>query len=104
LEKKFPDLQFVYADTNAIGNEATKTIQLMVDCIDRPGLTGDLSNILTNLDIGVEAMECKRFTMEGINDMVFSAKLTLAVPETAESEVIAGEIEALAEEIRVNVL
>jgi glycine cleavage system regulatory protein len=42
--------------------------------------------------------------MEGINDKVFSAKLTLAVPETAESEVIAGEIEALAEEIRVNVL
>jgi len=104
LEKKFPDLQFIYAHTNAIGNEATKTIQLMVDCIDRPGLTGDLSNILTNLDIGVEAMECKRFTMEGINDMVFSAKLTLAVPEKAESEVIAGEIEALAEEIRVNVL
>ena len=38
---------------------------------DRPGLTGDLSAILANLDIGVEDMECKRFTMEGIGDTVF---------------------------------
>jgi hypothetical protein len=30
--------------------------------------------------------------------------LTLAVPEAAISEVIAGEIEALSEDVRVNVL
>ncbi len=104
LEETFPSLSFVYAGAEATSQEMTKTINLVVDCIDRPGLTGDLSNILANLDIGVENMECKRFAMDGIHDTVFSAQLTLAVPEAADSEVIAGEIEALSEDVRVNVL
>lgn len=104
LAEKFSSLQFVHAPANMVHGDTTKIINLVVECIDRPGLTGDLSNILANLDIGLENMECKRFTMDGINDTVFSAKLTLAVPEGAESEVIAGEIETLSEEVRVNVL
>lgn len=104
LDEKFPSLQFVYSPVNTAPQGTTKIINLVVDCIDRPGLTGDLSNILANLGLEVENMECKRFAMDGINDTVFSAKLTLAVPETAESEVIAGDIETLSEEVRVNVL
>ncbi len=103
LTQKFASLSFVYAEARTTNQEMTKIINLVVDCIDRPGLTGDLSNILANLDIRVENMECKRFTMDGINDTVFSAQLTLAVPEAAESEIIAGEIEALSEDVRVNV-
>ena len=104
LEQRFPGLNFVYKQASELPRPATKTINLVVDCIDRPGLTGDLSNILANLDICVEDMECKRFAMEGIGETVFSARLTLAVPEAAESEVIAGEIEAMSEDVRVNVL
>ena len=104
LAQRFPGLSFVYAAARTTNQEMTKIIYLVVDCIDRPGLTGDLSNILANLDIRVENMECKRFVMDGINDTVFSAQFTLAVPEAAESEIIAGEIEALSEDVRVNVL
>lgn len=104
LEEEFSSLQFVYSLPSPRLRQSKKTISLVVDCIDRPGLTGDLSNILANLDIGVENMECERFAMDGIGDTVFSAKLTLAVPETAESEIIAGEIEALSEDVRVNVI
>ncbi len=104
LEQKFPGLSFVYAEARTTNQQMTKTINLMVECIDRPGLTGDLSNILANLDIGVENMECKRFTMDGINETVFSAQLTLTVSEATDSEIIAGEIEALSEDVRVNVL
>ncbi|HBG19882.1 MAG TPA: transcriptional regulator, partial [Desulfobulbaceae bacterium] len=57
---KFPSLHFIYAEHSETPRAATKTINLVVDCIDRPGLTGDLSNILANLDIVVEDMECKR--------------------------------------------
>lgn len=104
LEEKFPSLRFVYAEPGEPSLTASKTIQLSVDCIDRPGLTGDVSNILANLDIVVEDMECKRFVMDGIGDTVFSARLTLSVPEAADSEVIAGEIEAMSEDVRVIVL
>ncbi len=104
LEQRFPSLHFVYTPANTSPREATKTINLVVDCIDRPGLTGDLSNILANLDIGVEEMECKRLAVDGIGDAVFSARLRLAVPLAADSEIIAGEIEALSEDVRVQVL
>ena len=104
LKQKFPHLHFVYAAPSETPRTATKTINLVVDCIDRPGLTGDLSNILANLDIVVEDMECKRFAMDGIGDTVFSARLTLSVPEAADSVIIAGEIEAMSEDVRVNVL
>ncbi len=103
LVQDFPELTFVYAPAAAAMNSASKTIHLGVDCIDRPGLTGDLSNILINLDISIENMECKRYAMDGIGD-VFSAKLALVVPEAVKSEVVAGEIEALSEDVQVNVL
>jgi glycine cleavage system regulatory protein len=103
LSEEFPDLHFVFSSASLAPQKTNKIINLVVDCIDRPGLTGDLSNILANLDICVENMECKRFAMDGINDTVFSAKLALAVPEGAESEMVAGEIEALSEDVRVNV-
>jgi len=104
LEQNFPRLCFVYAPVNiSRKREETKIINLVVECIDRPGLTGDLSSILTNLDIGVEDMECKRFVMDGIGDTVFSARLTLAVPIDADSATIAGEIETLSEDVRVDI-
>jgi glycine cleavage system regulatory protein len=104
LEEKFPSLSFVYAPVNPSSREKSKIIKLVVDCIDRRGLTGDLNSILANLDIEVEDMECKRFAMDGIGDTVFSARLTLSVPLDAESEIIAEEIETLSEDVRVNIL
>jgi glycine cleavage system regulatory protein len=103
LEEKFAGLHFVYAPVSSSSPRgATKTINLIVDCIDRPGLTGDLSSILANLDVTVEDMECKRFAMDGIGgDTVFSARLTLCVPHDADSETLAGEIETLSEDVRV---
>lgn len=104
LEEKFSSLNFVYSKPSSSYQHGTKTIHLLVDCIDRAGLTGDLSNILSNLDIGVVSMDSKRYAMDGIGEMVFSAKLTLEVPESSDSELIAGEIEALSEDVRVNVV
>ncbi len=104
LEEKFPSLRFVYTSANTTPRVPIKTINFVVDCIDRPGLTGDLSGILANLDIGVEDMECKRFVMDGIGGTVFSARLTLSVSFDADSQIIAEEIETLSEDVRVNIV
>ncbi len=104
LEQRFPNLSFVYSPADASSRVETKIITLVVDCIDRPGLTGDLSGILANLDIAIEDMECKRFVMDTIVDTVFSARLTLAVPLDSDSEIIAGEIETLSEDVRVTIV
>lgn len=104
LEHEFTTLTFVYNPVISEEQLPQKVINLVVECIDRKGLTGDLSNILSNLDLEVESMDCKRFAMEGVDETVFSAKLTLAVPEEWRSEDVAGEIEALSEDVRVEVL
>lgn len=103
LEQKFPTLNFVYSQPGSQFREGTKVINLLVDCIDRPGLTGDLNTILANLDIRVESLEAKRYAMDGVADPAYSAQLTLIVPVAAQSEAIAGEIEALSEDVRVTV-
>jgi glycine cleavage system regulatory protein len=82
----------------------TKRINLVIDCKDRPGLTKEISAILGNLDLVVENMECHRAHVSSIGEAVFTAKLALTVPENMSGESVADEIEALADDVWVNVV
>lgn len=104
LEQRFPQLTFIYSAVSGTPRQLSKTLNLVVECIDRAGLTGDLASILAGLDLRVEEMECKRFQMEEIGETVFSARLSLAVPMESDGLVIAGEIEALSEDVRVEIV
>lgn len=104
LSSKFPDLSFKHSEVRSPSQEPTKIINLEIDCIDRPGLTKDITNILSNLDLTVENMEFNRVHVSSIGEAVFSAKLALAVPENTSSETLAEEIESLSEDVRVNVI
>lgn len=104
LEKLFPQLQFSHAEVAARENKPDKIINLEIDCKDRPGLTRDINNVLSNLDLVVENMEFNRFHVSSLGGTVFSAKLALAVPESTSSEALAEEIESLSEDVRVNVI
>lgn len=104
LAAKFDELQFTYTSARSTLDVLTRRINLVVDCKDRPGLTKDINNILTNLDLVVENMECNRVPVSSIGEVVFTAKLTISVPETTESEAVADEIEALYDDVRVSVV
>jgi glycine cleavage system regulatory protein len=104
LEQKFSDLEFNYAALSAAESTYNKTVSLVVDCKDRSGLTRDINNILHNLDLVVEKMDCNRFPVSSLGESVFSAKLTLAVNESLSPESIVEEIESLSEDTRVSVV
>jgi len=104
LAEKFLDLEFFYSEVAGEESENNKTVSLVVDCKDRSGLTRDINNILYNLDLVVEHMDCNRFPVSSLGESVFSAKLTLAVNERMNAEAIAEEIEALSEDTRVSVV
>ena len=104
LAEKFLDLEFFYSDINGKESDQSKTVALMVDCRDRSGLTRDINNILYNLGLVVENMDCNRFSVSAPGESMFSAKVTLAVSEEMSAEVIAEEIEALFEDTRVSVV
>ena len=104
LAKQFPELTFQYAEVRAATEGPTTVVKLEIDCKDRPGLTKDINRILSSLDLQVENMEFNRMHVSTIGEAVFSARLTLVVPEGTSSEALAEEIESLSEDVRVNVV
>ncbi len=104
LLQDFPELQFFYSAVATGSSVPTKSITLVLDCKDRPGLTKDINAILANLDLVVENMECNRAHVSTIGEAVFTARIALAVPEDRNSEAVADEIESMAKGIRVNVV
>lgn len=104
LVKHFPELTFVNAAVLSQTQKPSKIVNLEIDCKDRPGLTKDINNILSSLDLIVENMEFNRVHVSTIGEAVFSAKLALAVSEETDSEALAEEIESFSEDLRVNVV
>ncbi|MDJ0624190.1 MAG: ACT domain-containing protein [Desulfocapsaceae bacterium] len=104
LEKQFPQLVFKHAEVVSAEVQATKTINLEIDCKDRPGLTKDINNILANLDLVVENMEFNRVHVSSIGETMFNARLALAVAESVNDEAVAEEIESLSDDVRVSVI
>ena len=104
LRDDFKDLQFMESAALSPTHEQVKSIDLEVDCKDREGLTRDISNIIFNLDLVVENLEFNRFPVSTFGESVFSAKLTVGVPEGTSALAVAEEIEAISEDMRVSVL
>ncbi|MFT5729004.1 MAG: glycine cleavage system regulatory protein [Desulforhopalus sp.] len=104
LTEEFSQLQFTESAAASQTHEEVKSIDLEVDCKDREGLTRDISNIIFNLDLVVQNLEFNRFPVSALGESVFSAKITVGVPEGTSALTVAEEIEAISEDMRVNVL
>lgn len=104
LATEFSQLRFTNSEAVSPTNDEMQSIDLEVDCRDREGLTRDISNIIFNLDLVVQNLEFNRFPVSSLGESVFSAKLTVGVPEGTSASAVAEEIEAISEDMRVNVL
>ena len=104
LAQQFIEYHFFYSPAVNPTHERTHSVDLEVDCKDREGLTRDISNIIYNLDLTVENLEFNRFPVSSFGEAVFSAKLTVGVPEGMSAKAVADEIEAIVDDMRVNVL
>lgn len=104
LEEEFSDLQFLNSAAASPTHDEIKSIDLEVDCRDREGLTRDISTIIFNLDLVVQNLEFNRFPVSSLGESVFSAKLTVGVPEQTSARAVAEEIEAISEDMKVHVV
>lgn len=103
LKNSFPGFQITYAPAVSEQDVKTRNLGLVIDCTDRPGLTKEIDAMLNNLGFGVEQMDCHRVFVSSIGEAVFTAKVSLAVPEAADTDAIVDEIEAFSEDVRVSV-
>ena len=104
LDKEFPSFNFSYHEAPEEKQPLSNTIVLEIDCLDRPGLTRDISDFMNSLDIRVENMESTRHPIGTIASTVYSTRVTLSAPRDVDGRVIAEKIEALPGDIQVNVI
>lgn len=104
LESKFASLRFFFDDVITEVDSASRPLHLTLDCGDRAGLTRDIVNILTNLDLVIEHMEFNRVHVTPIGQTVFSSSLNIAVPQGVSTESVVELLEGVSEDARVNIL
>ncbi|QYJ87101.1 transcriptional regulator [Shewanella mesophila] len=101
---QFPTLQFSYGAKGEVYNEHTRTMQLNVDCSDRPGLTREIVDLLSNLNLEIEHMEFNRMHVSTIGQTVFSSKLAIAVPDEVSNESVVELLEGVSKDARVSMV
>lgn len=97
----FPALYFSYALAADHSPSTYQTAKFVFDCNDRPGLTRDIDDILADLEVELESLECHRLAVIGMGSPVFSSTLTLAIPESISSQRVIESLEGLSEDVRV---
>ncbi|ETR67088.1 MAG: glycine cleavage system regulatory protein-like protein, partial [Candidatus Magnetoglobus multicellularis str. Araruama] len=104
LEEKFKDLTFIYAEAASDKEKPLETINLVVECKDRSGLTKDINSIISGNELQVDRMDFDRYEVSGIGVAVFSAKLSISVPEGTDKETIAEYFEEMPDDVRVKLV
>lgn len=100
--QQFPELVFSFSDMAEVLSEHTRSLRFNVDCSDRPGLTREIVDILSNLDLEVEQMECNRVHVSTLGQTVFSAKLAVSVPDEISGDSIIELLENVSQDARVS--
>ncbi|KIO37600.1 ACT domain-containing protein [Shewanella sp. cp20] len=100
--QQFPELTFSFSDMAEVHSDHTRSLRFNVDCLDRPGLTREIVDILSNLDLEVEQMECNRMHVSTLGQTVFSAKLAVSVPEEISGDSIIELLENVSQDARVS--
>ncbi len=106
LKAKYPELLFTHSEARPAPDRPAKQLKLELDCKDRSGLTKDINNTLSNLDLVVNHMEFHRLLVTTLGETVYNAKLDLTVPADTDNADLASEIEAMltADDVRVHVM
>ena len=101
LQERFPECSFSYSEAPDEKQVPTTTVVLEIDCLDRPGITRDMNDYLSGLDIRVENLESTRHPIGAVTSTVYSTRVTLSAPRGVDGEAIAQKIEALSSDIKV---
>ena len=100
----FPALHFSYALVETQLENSLQRVKLVLDCNDRSGLTREIDDILVDLEVELESLECHRFAVTGLSSTVFSSTLTLAIPESVTCERVVASLEGLSDDVRVSLI
>lgn len=82
--------------------QTLRTVRLDLVGHDRPGIVRDISAVLARHGVGIEALEteCESASMSG--ELLFRARAELGVPAATSLDALRDDLEALANELMVD--
>jgi glycine cleavage system regulatory protein len=98
-----PDLHVVIARSTAGAAAARRRVRLELVGHDRPGIVRDLSGSLAQRGVSIEELETQVASAAMSGESLFKVKAVLAVPDSLPNEELRRGLEALANEMMVDV-
>ncbi len=98
----FPDLHFSYATVEADAGAQAEVATVVIDCKDRPGLTHDITKILSYLNLTAESMEFHRLPVTPVGGTVYTARMKVEFPDEASKEALVERIESISDCSHIN--
>lgn len=95
---------FEFDHGESLQTKHKENYHLRFDASDRFGIVNEITHLLDNQRIRVVDMNCQRIFIsgeDGINTNLFSANLTLKLPDNMSITDVAHELESLSEDTRV---
>ncbi|KUI99391.1 glycine cleavage system protein R [Vibrio sp. MEBiC08052] len=99
-----PNLSTMITDCEPHDTEQKKEYNLRIDANDRAGIVNEITHLLDSQRIRVLDMNCQRIFISdshGVNSSLFTAHISLRLPETLLIDDIISELESLSEDTQV---
>lgn len=106
--QQLPDLQILFAhgeQSSAAGDRVrpeSRPALLEITANDRPGIVREISTVLASLQINVQQLETSSQSAPAWGQPLFVARLQLQVPATTSEQVLTEALEALADDLMVD--
>lgn len=101
LESLYSELTFFFSPLHVESKEDMEIVNLVLDCNDRSGLTHDIVEVLSELDLEADEMEVRRFPVTPVGGTVYSAKLSVHIPNTMMRAELAKNLEEISDCTRI---
>ncbi|RYV02420.1 hypothetical protein SOPP22_10235 [Shewanella sp. OPT22] len=98
----YPQLTFSYSEPKVEAAIFSEPIQVTLNCEDRSGLTREINDLLTGLEVEVEHINTIRAPVSGLGCSVYEAKMTLRLPTDVTQENLVHKLEQLNNKIRIS--
>ena len=83
--------------------QASKTIQVELLCQDRLGIIHDVTEVLTKLNVNIEELDTQLKEASMAGGMLFSAELTLGLPENVDADEVEDRLEEMSDQFMIDI-
>ncbi len=99
-----PDLLVQVVDSDQHAHNSDAVYQLRLDSNDRAGIVNEITHVLDGQGINILDMDCQRVFIAGgggVSSSLFTASMSVRLPQQINIDDVANELESLSEDTRV---